>query len=725
MTAGSIFVPQIIPIRVPPPGKAKNHIDTTTPVEIKSDSRDVSIFYTVDGSKPVPVKKPGFGENTTMKYRGPVHLPEGKVSVRALAVSSDGRESAIVTKLFLVDYVPMETIESTEDNEDNFLRQYIRDVGPQEAQGRSSAFNLSGSLRSAWEDTTRSFQGVKVQGRCPQCLSPRPSDPFARFCPQCGTPVPPLPEQRLPPTEGGQMRLCVHCKMMGPLSSPVCVVCEAPMGPQPLPQASLRLTSFPQDKVICPSCGAGHPANLTYCAVCETRLPEPPTATLGGGRAPPLPSSDGRMIFCSNCSRVNNCDARYCDWCGAKPGHPAPCLACSRCGANSERYATYCGSCGAFLEGPVRVSAGASYSAGGAMLQSSSLRSEGVSWLPVPLPQPPIPPPCSDQHTQTVGLFYPSGTELQKKGQQVALELTRQEQMRDRRPLLTPISPGRGYWRKQLDHICAHFRSYAQNNAEFRTLVGEPRMGKLLSATVQEESDEVSVRINFVSAGSERSKGGEKGKSASQSELLPQNSVTDSLPSQSACEHSAPCGDSRKDRKQRRATRLQEEEETLLQSKDTQLLSELGPGGRGRGAVVQQLLEEGADPSCRGYDGRPALTVAVMNLRHELLPLLLHRGADVDQQSGPVNNSALHEAAALGNQALQCAEILLGFSASIRQRNGRGQTAYDLAVRSGCGPLVSLIAARTGQGLLDKLAKPGTPSAWTPSDPDQNRPDTF
>ena len=36
-----------------------------------------------------------------------------------------------------------------------------------------------------------------------------------------------------------------------------------------------------------------------------------------------------------------------------------------------------------------------------------------------------------------------------------------------------------GYWRKQMDHICAHVRAHAQNNAEFRALIGEPRMGKV------------------------------------------------------------------------------------------------------------------------------------------------------------------------------------------------------------------------------------------------------
>lgn len=39
-----------------------------------------------------------------------------------------------------------------------------------------------------------------------------------------------------------------------------------------------------------------------------------------------------------------------------------------------------------------------------------------------------------------------------------------------------------GYWRKQLDHVCAHLRSYAQNNAPFRALLGEPRMGRVRCA---------------------------------------------------------------------------------------------------------------------------------------------------------------------------------------------------------------------------------------------------
>lgn len=94
--------------------------------------------------------------------------------------------------------------------------------------------------------------------------------------------------------------------------------------------------------------------------------------------------------------------------------------------------------------------------------------------------------------------------------------------------------------------------------------------------------------------------------------------------------------------------------------KDFHLLKELGPG-RGQISVIQQLLDEvrapaadqkhpvdpllvfilmrvsflqGADPSCCDSDGRHILVVAVVNGHHDVLPVLVQRGADIDQQSG-------------------------------------------------------------------------------------------
>lgn len=95
-----------------------------------------------------------------------------------------------------------------------------------------------------------------------------------------------------------------------------------------------------------------------------------------------------------------------------------------------------------------------------------------------------------------------------------------------------------------------------------------------------------------------------------------------------------------------------------------QLLKELSPG-QGQVSVIQQLLDQvclcsqsaassgspdtvstdwsvcvfifhqGADPSCCSSDGRHALAVAVLNGHHDVLPVLVQRGAAVDQQSGP------------------------------------------------------------------------------------------
>ncbi|CAL8334298.1 unnamed protein product [Lota lota] len=102
MAAGSVAAPRLIPLRAPGHGRAGHEVDTATPVEMKSDSTDVQIFYTLDGSSPKAWRTVRGGENSTMRYSEALLLPPGKVSVRAVAVTSDGRQSSTVTKLFLV-----------------------------------------------------------------------------------------------------------------------------------------------------------------------------------------------------------------------------------------------------------------------------------------------------------------------------------------------------------------------------------------------------------------------------------------------------------------------------------------------------------------------------------------------------------------------------------------------------------------------------------------------
>ncbi|XP_035376748.1 double zinc ribbon and ankyrin repeat-containing protein 1 isoform X1 [Electrophorus electricus] len=760
MTAGSVVAPFIIPIRVPPPGKSKHEIDTATPIEIKSDTPDVTVFYTLDGSKPEVRRRPGFGDGGTLKYAEPIRLPSGKVPVRAVAVTSDGRESAVVTKVFIVEYVPSEvqthSVNNLED-QDYSLNNSMHDRSAQEQEngaGDASGKHLgsvesptiaprsvrkgprflpqrqriapaavptqhthvqsAGTVHSLFKKLTRT-QMSRIQRetdflRCPECLSHRPSDPFARFCLHCGAPLPPIPGRRLPPTEGGQMAQCVQCKSMVPVNTSSCVVCEAPLEPQLQPQASLRL----RDKVICPSCGTGNPAHISYCVTCETKLSQTDRPLRSGQCAPPVPSSEGKMVSCSKCWRVNHSDARFCDWCGAKPGHVASSVTCSQCGASSHPYANYCGNCGVFLEGPPRRNAQLGPQEG--TLEPEQSSSVGVTWQPVPAcPASPTQAEAAvstamhvDAQTQTVGLFYPSGTELQRKIQKRELELSKQEKMSDRKPLLTAISPGRGFWRKQLDHICAHLRSYAQNNSEFRALVGEPRMGRLVSAAIEEDSYEVSLRVNFISASLELSRSSSAGQlSRFVAEKHNLSTVTEgranlarnhtSLVSENG---SAIFGTSTKSQKQ----------SITLESKDSLLLKEVGPEGLGRIAVVQQLLDEGANPSCLGSDTRPVLVAAVLNGHHDVIPVLVQKGADVDQASGPLNNTALHEAAALGREALQCAEVLLGCNTSLRKLNDEGQTPYDIAESTGCSALLSLMMSHRGQGLAQPLPNSRSPS---------------
>nr|XP_017447714.1 double zinc ribbon and ankyrin repeat-containing protein 1 isoform X3 [Rattus norvegicus] len=705
MTAGSVCAPQIIPLRVPQPGKANHEIDTNTLLEMKSDTPDVNIYYTLDGSKPDFLKKVGSGENNTFKYIKPIALPDGKIQVKAVAVSKDCRQSGIVTKVFQVDYEPPKMVSSEDHGEDalkGFSKQELKNgfVGPKLRKKYKNAEN-----KSTWNVNLRRLADLKVGERadpktlkdlrfsespleipayhegasarlpthqaqspgfahitgqksltstevmriqretdflkCAHCLASRPSDPFARFCQECGAPVPPIFGYRLPPPEGAQMGLCAECGSMVPMNTPICVVCEAPLAPQLRPQASLYL----KERVICRTCGTGNPAHLRYCVTCEGTLP--PTQELG--------------ISASH-------------------------SVCPKCGASNHLTARFCGSCGIYVKSITRFR----------MNNSLAIVAGG----PRPFPEPrsawqslnvPLPTPATgskkDMGTQTSGLFYPSGKLLAKKELEAASHRQRQEKMSDHRPVLTAVSPGRGYWRKQLDHISAHLRSYAQNNPEFRALIAEPRMGKLISATVHEDGYEVSIRLNYIQVSNKNlylnksmnlsdhflssvTEGG-NGLYGSRSSLV-------SAYSQSISD----TPESIKKMKNPKAKSFLANPEPLT-PENRLLLEEVGSTGKGRLSVLEQLLDEGADPNCCDSQGRPAVIVAVVNKHFEAIPVLAQRGADIDQQWGPFGNTALHEATLLGLEGRESVATLLGCNANTQKKNTRGQTAYDIALEMG------------------------------------------
>nr|XP_055228915.1 double zinc ribbon and ankyrin repeat-containing protein 1 isoform X7 [Gorilla gorilla gorilla] len=731
MTAGSVCVPQIIPLRVPQPGKANHEIDNSTLLEMKSDTPDVNIYYTLDGSKPEFLKRIGYGENNTFKYIKPITLPDGKIQVKAIAVSKDCRQSGIVTKVFHVDYEPPNIV-SPEDNVENVLKDSSRQEFKNGFVGSKlkKKYKNSENQRS-WNVNLRKFPDVQVGERtdpktlkdlrfsespleipaygggsgsrpptrqsqspgfahvsgqkcltsteimriqretdflkCAHCLAPRPSDPFARFCQECGSPVPPIFGCRLPPPEGAQ------------------------------------------EKVICRACGTGNPAHLRYCVTCEGALPSSQEQSMcSGDKAPPPPTQKAGTISCSRCGRWNLWEASFCGWCGAMLGIPAGCSVCPKCGASNHLSARFCGSCGICVKSLVKLSWDRSLTL--AAEEPRPFSEPRCAWqsLNIPLPRSDV-GTKRDIGTQTVGLFYPSGKLLAKKEQEIASQKQRQEKMSDHKPLLTAISPGRGYWRRQLDHISAHLRCYAQNNPEFRALIAEPRMGKLISATVHEDGCEVSIRLNY--------------SQVSNKNLYLNKAVnfSDHLLSSAAEGDGRLCGsrsswvsdysqstsdtiEKIKRIKNFKTKTFQEKKEQLI-PENRLLLKEVGPTGEGRVSVIEQLLDEGADPNCCDEDNRPVITVAVMNKHHEAIPVLVQRGADIDQQWGPLRNTALHEATLLGLAGRESIATLLGCNASIQKKNAGGQTAYDLALNTGDDLVTSLFAAKFGQGLEDQLAQ--------------------
>ncbi|XP_063104713.1 double zinc ribbon and ankyrin repeat-containing protein 1 isoform X5 [Cavia porcellus] len=468
MTAGSVCVPQIIPLRVPQPGRANHEIDNNTLLEMKSDTPDVNIYYTLDGSKPEFLKKIGYGENNTLKYTKPITLPNGKIQVKAIAVSKDSRQSGIVTKVFQVDCESPSTT-SSEDRAESVPRGSSKQelkhgfVGPNVRKKCKSADNKCG-----WNVILRKFP---VSWICTH-TGPNEFDKHrAHENPEA---------DRL-----SQMGSCTECGNVVPTNTPICVVCEAPLAPQLRPQASLHGKA----KVICRSCGTGNPAHLRYCVTCEGALPSPQEPLHGGEKAPPLLTQKGEAACCCSCGHHNLQEATFCDWCGSLVGLSASCAVCPKCGANNHPSARFCTCCGICVDSMARWSRDGSL---GVLAEELHPPSQPRSaWQPLTIPLSSTDTGAKKHtSTQTVGLFYPFGRQLAVRGPE--------PEGRGRGPPLTAISPGRGYWRKQLDHISAHLRSYAQNNPEFRALISEPRMGKLISATVHEDGCEVSIRLNYI-----------------------------------------------------------------------------------------------------------------------------------------------------------------------------------------------------------------------------------
>ncbi|KAI4785689.1 hypothetical protein KUCAC02_037614, partial [Chaenocephalus aceratus] len=229
--------------------------------------------------------------------------------------------------------------------------------------------------------------------------------------------------------------------------------------------------------------------------------PRPPAESSGGLSSTETSRIQRETDFlrCAQCLTLRPSDpfSRFCAQCGAAlPGLPAQRLPPAEggqsvvCGVGAvERVpppnASYCPACSTFLQAPPPRTSRSDITTpvGGAKAKQTSAPTSHDATVQAtpckgPAPRKKMAPPTAECSTQTVGLYYPSATELQRKEQQ----REKCSKTNAERQPASAVSPGRGFWRQQVDHVSSHLRSYAQNNASFRTLLGEPRLGRVTSA---------------------------------------------------------------------------------------------------------------------------------------------------------------------------------------------------------------------------------------------------
>ncbi|ESN98937.1 hypothetical protein HELRODRAFT_67144, partial [Helobdella robusta] len=520
--------------------------------------------------------------------------------------------------------------------------------------------------------------------KCSYCLAPRPvSDPFARFCNDCGHPITPLIQNKLPPPQVNQVGRCFTCQSMVPFNMASCIVCESPLKQQCLPRSDVKLSSM----VPCVVCGTANQATLRYCVTCCASLPEsnlPASLNISPTRSS---SANNLSKTCSKCGRVNSSKARFCDWCQSKP------IACNKCGTTNQAHAHYCANCGNLLQFPA----------------DDNMLPGFMSMNGPPALQ------TTEAATQTVGLFYPSVPKFKQMNILEGLLGTKDMSNSkggdwvDQKPIITSaVSPGRGYWRKQVEHMCAHLKAHASKDTNFRSLIAHPRMGKLLQATVNEDGYELSLTLNFALR--------------SPDNIVNTNNLKNDR-MRSAGSRRTGMGDTsqrRSNLKKKNSNSRQmnnDDVNNTVSELNKSLTKEVGKLGRGRVEKVQELILEGASPKdCTTRDGLTLLHHAAIYKHYHVIPSLVEAGLHVDSVENSMHNTPLHEAvrehnvnAAAGadhGAALKVVEVLLGCGASPTKKNKLGETAYELAIRVGRQDLANKMTMYIAQNNINKLSKP-------------------
>ena len=785
MSAGMVSVPTIVPLKAPGTGR-KWEIDTKTPIEMSSSTKNTIIYYTADGSKPDPFKK--IGQNSTYKYTKPIYLGVGKITLKAMAVLSDGsKESRVNTKMFQIREAQYEIVEDEDGNdevdEDEYesreqyqsLRQSFENSKINEHDfgwGNKTSFGSTNG-NCAWKKDTKDFAGkithnnlleqicssgeddframkskefskaedsgvrkvlnglelqkiqfsVRDEGkfdydmmgssfayprtamppksgvtakytddefhlaRCLYCHAVRPADPCARFCIECAAALPPVPSRRSLPQDEQSSVTCPICFANVPTNSATCPVCQKNFQEKIQENSALNV-----EKVVCLQCGTLSPSGSRRCVVCESVLPVQKVFTQHVVNKPPQPSRES-FLQCSKCGRVNSIDARFCDWCGAKPLSSSSVVTCITCRTNNQPYAKYCAACGHNIAPPARPDYSSLYpNQSGVPKTSTFMPYSGnhAKWISLSAPLP-----KADQKTygtQTTGIYFPSSRTIDAQCKD------EEDSSKPKRPM-SAMSPGKGYWRQQIDHVSQHLKIFTQNNIEFRDSISHLKIGKLLGAIAQEElnGQELCITLSF----SLRNKDNHT-LNATAKAVQHGAAFINALKNSKNTKITKGDSETKKKKIKKKGKKHMVSKDAKLSAETLKLFKMLSDVSEVEVDMINELIDSGSDVNAVNSEGFTPLKQAVTSKHTGCIQALVDAGANVDAKSGPKGNTALHEAVRLGLDGTDAVEKLLDVGADQDTVNDAGQTPYDFALKSGIDSIITKFTAKLGQDLLSQ-----------------------
>uniref|UniRef100_A0A1I8FI21 ANK_REP_REGION domain-containing protein n=1 Tax=Macrostomum lignano TaxID=282301 RepID=A0A1I8FI21_9PLAT len=388
------------------------------------------------------------GKRATFKYRQPFPLPPGKRTIKAVAYSKDGRtESTIVTKTFDV-----ESVEGPQP--------------PGSLDVPSSAPNFNGNAGGG---------GVSEDAFAFSRICDRRSRRVSRDWPLVLLNSPEFDAPRSPESVSDRalafktrlLRLASRRRRSGGSGSRLAIgigeaarrLVDAATRSWQRRSCWLGCMSLPQPHAPCPHCAKQVPLRLAKCVVCD--CPRRPAATTAAPPPPPPPLALPAPASARHCRRLATAGGRFLLrllW------PPAGCWR-ARLGRLHRVH-------------PVSGKAGRA-------VRPARRR---LCRLLTPA-------------RRQSALLYPSALELRKLERRTAAgppSVPSQQQQRrqiaggqtEAQPtqstFLTTVSPGRGYWRRQLEHVVAHLKLHADSNPEFRASIGTPRMERLVRSRVSE-----------------------------------------------------------------------------------------------------------------------------------------------------------------------------------------------------------------------------------------------